>query len=72
MDHDGHLPASVAIKKAREHEVKQARTLKLPKGPGGLVELAGIEELGRRRGFKDFNENGIAKKMGQIRGLALF
>jgi hypothetical protein len=40
MDHDGHLPAFVAIKKAREHEVKQARTLKLPKG--SIV----VEDLG--------------------------
>jgi putative transposase len=40
MDHDGHLPAFVAITKAREHEVKKARTLKLPKG--SIV----VEDLG--------------------------
>jgi putative transposase len=40
MNHDGHLPAFVAITKAREHEVRKARTLKLPKG--SIV----VEDLG--------------------------
>ncbi|MGB8990854.1 MAG: IS4 family transposase [Desulfobaccales bacterium] len=32
LDHDGYLPAFVAISPAREHEVKKARSLSLPKG----------------------------------------
>jgi len=32
LDHDGYLPAFVAISPAREHEVKKARSLRLPKG----------------------------------------
>ncbi len=32
MDHDGYLPAFVAITPAKEHEIKKARTLNLPKG----------------------------------------
>jgi hypothetical protein len=40
LDHDGYLPAFVAITPAREHEVKKARTLNLPKG--SIV----VEDLG--------------------------
>jgi len=40
LDHDGYLPAFVAISPAREHEVKQARSLSLPKG--SIV----VEDLG--------------------------
>jgi hypothetical protein len=32
LDHDGYLPAFVSISPAREHEVKKARSLSLPKG----------------------------------------
>ena len=32
LDHDGYLPAFVAISPAREHEIKKARSLSLPKG----------------------------------------
>ncbi len=32
LDHDGYLPVFVAISPAREHEVKKARSLSLPKG----------------------------------------
>jgi hypothetical protein len=32
LDHDGYLPAFMAISPAREHEVKKARSLSLPKG----------------------------------------
>ncbi|MDP3182163.1 MAG: DUF4372 domain-containing protein [Desulfobaccales bacterium] len=32
LDHDGYLPAFVAISPAREHEVNKARSLSLPKG----------------------------------------
>jgi hypothetical protein len=40
LDHDGYLPAFVTITPAREHEVKKARTLNLPKG--SIV----VEDLG--------------------------
>ena len=40
LDHDGYLPAFVAISPAREHEVKKARSLRLPKG--SIV----VEDLG--------------------------
>jgi hypothetical protein len=40
LDHDGYLPAFVAITPAREHEVRKARTLNLPKG--SIV----VEDLG--------------------------
>jgi Transposase DDE domain/Domain of unknown function (DUF4372) len=32
LDHDGFLPAFVAISEAREHEVQRARSLRLPQG----------------------------------------
>jgi hypothetical protein len=40
LDHDGYLPAFVALTPAREHEVKKARALNLPKG--SIV----VEDLG--------------------------
>ncbi len=40
LDHDGYLPAFVALTPAREHEIKKARTLNLPKG--SIV----VEDLG--------------------------
>jgi hypothetical protein len=40
LDHDGYLPAFVAISPARQHEVKKARSLALPKG--SIV----VEDLG--------------------------
>jgi len=40
LDHDGYLPAFVAITPAREHEIKKARALNLPKG--SIV----VEDLG--------------------------
>jgi putative transposase len=40
LNHDGYLPAFVAITPAREHEIKKARTLNLPKG--SIV----VEDLG--------------------------
>jgi putative transposase len=40
LDHNGYLPAFVAISPAREHEVKKARSLSLPKG--SIV----VEDLG--------------------------
>jgi len=40
LDHDGYLPAFVAITPAREHEVKKARALNLPQG--SIV----VEDLG--------------------------
>ena len=40
FDHDGYLPAFVAITPAREHEIKKARALHLPKG--SIV----VEDLG--------------------------
>jgi putative transposase len=40
LNHDGYLPAFVAVTPAREHEVRKARTLNLPKG--SIV----VEDLG--------------------------
>jgi hypothetical protein len=40
LNHDGYLPAFVAITPAREHEIKKARALNLPKG--SIV----VEDLG--------------------------
>ena len=40
LDHEGYLPAFVAISPAREHEVRKARSLSLPKG--SIV----VEDLG--------------------------
>jgi len=40
LDHDGYLPAFVAITPAREHEIKKARALNLPQG--SIV----VEDLG--------------------------
>lgn len=40
LDHDGYLPAFVSITPAREHEIKKARALNLPKG--SIV----VEDLG--------------------------
>ena len=40
LDHGGYLPAFVAISPAREHEIKKARSLSLPKG--SIV----VEDLG--------------------------
>jgi hypothetical protein len=39
LDHDGYLPAFVAITPAREHEIKKARTLNLPKGSIVVADL---------------------------------
>lgn len=33
LDHDGYLPAFIAISPARESDIKKARSLCLPKGP---------------------------------------
>jgi len=40
LDHDGYLPAFVSLTPAREHEIKKARALNLPKG--SIV----VEDLG--------------------------
>jgi hypothetical protein len=40
LDHGGYLPAFVAITPAREHEVKKARTLNLPKGSIVVEDLS--------------------------------
>ena len=39
LDHDGYLPAFVSISPAREHEVKKARSLSLPKGSIVVADL---------------------------------
>jgi len=39
IDHDGYLPAFAAITPAREHEIKKARTLNLPKGSIVVADL---------------------------------
>ena len=39
LDHDGYLPAFVAISPARQHEVKKARSLALPKGSIIVADL---------------------------------
>ena len=46
LDHDGYLPAFVAISPAREHEVHRARTLRLPKG-SIIVEDMGYTDYDR-------------------------
>jgi len=46
LDHDGYLPAFVAISEAREHEVQKARSLHLPKG-SIVVEDMGYAEYDR-------------------------
>jgi hypothetical protein len=39
LDHDGYLPAFVSITPAREHEIKRARALNLPKGSMVVEDL---------------------------------
>ena len=46
LDHDGYLPAFVAISQAREHEVQRARSLSLPKG-SIVVEDMGYTDYDR-------------------------
>ncbi len=46
LDHDGYLPAFVAISAAREHEVHRARSLRLPKG-SIVVEDMGYADYDR-------------------------
>jgi putative transposase len=46
LDHGGYLPAFVAITPAREHEVKKARSLNLPKG-SIVVEDLGYTDYAR-------------------------
>ena len=46
LDHDGYLPAFVAISEAREHEVQRARSLHLPKG-SIVVEDMGYTDYDR-------------------------
>jgi hypothetical protein len=46
LDHDGYLPAFVAISEAREHEVQRARSLSLPKG-SIVVEDMGYTDYDR-------------------------
>ena len=46
LDHDGYLPAFVAISEAREHEVHRARSLSLPKG-SIVVEDMGYADYDR-------------------------
>jgi hypothetical protein len=46
LDHDGYLPAFVAISEAREHEVHRARSLRLPKG-SIVVEDMGYTDYDR-------------------------
>ena len=46
LDHDGYLPAFVAISPAREHEVHRARILRLPKG-SIVVEDMGYADYDR-------------------------
>jgi len=46
LDHDGYLPAFVAISEAREHEVHRARSLSLPKG-SIVVEDMGYTDYDR-------------------------
>jgi hypothetical protein len=46
LDHDGYLPAFVAISEAREHEVQRARSLRLPKG-SIVVEDMGYTDYDR-------------------------
>jgi putative transposase len=46
LDHDGYLPAFVAISAAREHEVQRARSLRLPQG-SIVVEDMGYTDYDR-------------------------
>jgi hypothetical protein len=46
LDHDGYLPAFMAISEAREHEVQRARSLILPKG-SIVVEDMGYTDYDR-------------------------
>jgi putative transposase len=46
LDHDGYLPAFVAISEAREHEVQRARSLRLPQG-SIVVEDMGYTDYDR-------------------------
>jgi hypothetical protein len=46
LDHDGYLPAFMAISPAREHEVQRARSLRLPKG-SIVVEDMGYTDYDR-------------------------
>jgi hypothetical protein len=46
LDHDGYLPAFVAISEAREHEVQRARSLSLPQG-SIVVEDMGYADYDR-------------------------
>jgi len=46
LDHDGYLPAFVAISEAREHEVHRARNLRLPQG-SIVVEDMGYTDYDR-------------------------
>jgi len=39
LDHDGYLPAFVALSPAREHEIRKARSLSLPKGSIVVADL---------------------------------
>jgi len=43
LDHGGYLPAFVAISPAREHEIKKARSLSLPKGSIIVEDLGYID-----------------------------
>ena len=56
LDHDGYLPAFVSISPARQHEVKKARSLTLPKGSIivedlGYTDYARYTELTRQQVF---------------------
>src|SRR3974390_1585998 len=56
LDHDGYLPAFVAISPARQHEVKKARSLALPKGSIvvedlGYTDYAWYADLTRQQVF---------------------
>jgi putative transposase len=46
LDHDGYLPAFMALSEAREHEVHRARSLRLPKG-SIVVEDMGYADYDR-------------------------
>ena len=56
LDHDGYLPAFVSISPARQHEVKKARSLVLPKGSIvaadlGYTDYAWYADLTRQQVF---------------------
>jgi putative transposase len=55
LDHDGYLPAFVAISPAREHEVRKARSLGLPKG-SIVVEDLGYTDYAR---YAQLTDQGI-------------